>query len=46
MMHKYVGTFADGFQVAIWSLTVEMAKFHFKDWKHQHGNLVSMKKVK
>ncbi len=45
-MEKYIGTFSDGFQVGVWSMSMEMAKFHLKDWTRQHGQLINTKKVR
>ena len=45
-MEKYIGVFADGFQVVVWSASMEMAKFHLKDWTRHHGALISTTKVK
>jgi hypothetical protein len=44
-MEKYIGTFADGFKVVVWSIDRNMAKFHLKDWTRLHGKLIETKKV-
>lgn len=45
-MEKYIGTYKDGFQVAVWAVDINAAKFHLKDWVRLHGKLTIVKKVK
>ena len=44
-MEKYIGTFENEKQFAVWSIDIKAAKFHLKDYERQNGKLIKVKKV-